>query len=185
MNLNDLFDKSKKGQENMESNQVPSNFENTDSQIEETTQKDPRIEALESEVESERTAKLRYLADYQNLLKQSQEKIQEARLAGNSTLVGKLLELFEDFERGLDHIRTLDNIEQIKISFDQIFNKIKQVIESQDLEEIPCNIGDDYDPETMEAVSVTNDEDKVTLIAQKGFRFRSSGKIVRPVKVIL
>ncbi|MBN2015600.1 nucleotide exchange factor GrpE [Candidatus Dojkabacteria bacterium] len=142
---------------------------------------------LEKLLEVEKERKLRALADYQNLQKRVQEEYKKIRAVSNALILGQLLDILDDFDRVIENLK-IDEKDQVGIRM--VREKLQKIIDSNGLEEIKCFKGDPFDPNLCEAVGVValgKDEknNQVKEVVQKGYRFKESGEVVRPIKVIV
>jgi molecular chaperone GrpE len=116
----------------------------------------------------------RALADYQNLVRRSQEdRLRVAKLAG-AEVVGALLE-------PLDHLGLAAT--QLKDKgLDMVVGEFWQVLGEIGLAEIPV-MGLPFDLSTMEAVERTGKGEKVTQVVKKGYTL--NGEVIQHAKVVL
>jgi molecular chaperone GrpE len=145
-----------------------------------------KIEDLQNLLNDEREYKLRAIADYQNQKRQFDKQIEELSYFANKSILNSLMELYDDSKRAEEHDgrNKSQNINQ------QLLSKLYQIISSQNIVEIEVKIGDEFDPEVMEAITtqiVDNERlvGKVILIVQSGFKYALNNRIVRPVRVIV
>jgi len=133
-----------------------------------------RIDELEKKLSEMEKNWIRALADYKNLEKRvTQDKVVLIEYA-NKTLVENLLPVLDNFEMMSKHTKD----DGIKISV----NEFKNVLKAAGLKKIEVEIGDEFDPEIMDAIeSVEGEKNKVVEIVRKGFKFKNS--LIRPVSV--
>lgn len=165
----------------MENNIEPTTVESVG---EDSVQKYITLEKLYNE---EKASKLRYLADYQNLQKRMIDQLADARNNASIKLLSYFLDFSDDFERGLIHAKSGLEIDDVKNSFDGIYEKLKLVFEKLGIVMIDVNIGDQFDPNLMEAVTIIpgGNGDKVKDIISTGYMYKDTGKIIKPVKIIV
>ena len=135
----------------------------------------------------EKEKKLRALADYQNLLKRYQEEKNHDKLAADSKILRKILDVLDDFQRFFNNTKLS---EDEKSGIYLIYNKLVNVTKESGMIEIECKEGDHFDPEIHEAVGVISVDDpkKDNSISEKvldGYKLASSGEVIRAVKVIV
>lgn len=142
--------------------------------------------SLKDQIKKEREAKLRALADYQNLQRRLENERMSIRSMANSEILGKLLEVMDDFDRALTNMKVS---EEDQVGIRMVRGKLDKIVDDSGLEEIECEVGDDFDPNNFEAVGVVavdkKDDNKVQEIVQTGYKMTQSDSVVRPVKVIV
>lgn len=133
-----------------------------------------RIDELEEKLGEMEKNWIRALADYKNLEKRvTQDKVALIEYA-NKTLVENLLDVLDNFEMMVAHT----DDEGVKMSVKEFRN----VLKASGLNEINVGLGDEFDPEKMDAVEIVNGEkNKIMEIVRKGYNFKESQ--IRPVSV--
>jgi len=144
------------------------------------------LDDLQKQLVEEKDAKLRALADYQNLQKRIIQQKEEYSNSIKQTMLAELIDLDNDIER---FIKNANLNENDKNGILNIKNKIQSIFSQQEIIEIPCKIGDQFDHLIHEALSIIKtdkkkDENKINEIYQKGYKF-INGQIIKPVKVIV
>ena len=143
------------------------------------------LEVLRHELESVNDRHLRLAAEFDNYRRRSQLQLGEASIRGQADLVGRLLEVVDDFAR----VSTLDPVvaraDLVLEGIGMIETKLHAILRDAGLEVIDP-AGEAFDPNTMEAmVRVPTDDpdqdDVVDQVFQRGFRF--GGHLVRPARV--
>ena len=116
----------------------------------------------------------RVLADYQNLEKRYEREKNDFVQYANANLILKLLLVLDHLKRAQEHLKDS--------GLDLAIKEFKRVLEEEGLEEIET-IGEDFSPETMEAVEVVRggDGEKVVEEICKGYKLK--GKVIRVAKV--
>lgn len=117
----------------------------------------------------------RAVADYQNLEKRTEENRREWMLSANRSLVAKLLPVLDDLFLAQKHISDAG----LDISIQKFLNILKEegieLIETKDQE---------FDPHTMECVSVQEgEENKVLEEVRVGYIMND--RVIRPAQVIV
>lgn len=119
-----------------------------------TSEKEDNISDLESRLK-------RALADYDNLKKQTEKEKQAFAKIANKHLIENIVGIWE----GLDIIT----------------RQMEELLTSQGLRKIAVAPGDDFDPQTMEAVIAEGPGEIVTGVIQPGYRLH--GKVIRAARV--
>jgi molecular chaperone GrpE len=148
------------------------------------------IETLQQALAEEKEKAEKYLsnwqrsqADFDNYKKRSEQGIAEVIELTSSALISNLLPVMDDLDRALASIPTeLDEsnwTEGIKL----IYNKFKNILETQGLSEIQAK-GEPFDPRLHEAIMQQEGEEGMIIEeTQKGYKFR--GRVIRPSLVIV
>ena len=156
---------------------------------EETAARDAeiRIAELEKALE-EATAKqeetedrlLRTLAEYDNFKKRSAKEKEEIHFLAKSELIGKLLPVFDNFERAQKY----SSAEDYAAGVDMIINQFFQILEGLEVRSIAAE-GDQFDPNFHEAVFREEkegvEENTITEVLQKGYAL--GDKVIRHAMV--
>lgn len=116
----------------------------------------------------------RVLADYQNLVRRSQEdRLRMAKLAASELALGIL--------QPLDHLQLAADQLQDK-GLNMVVVEFWQALKDQGLEEIAV-LGQPFSVETMEVIDKKGEGDKVISVASRGYRL--NGEVIRHAKVVL
>ncbi len=147
-------------------------------------------ELLVQELEKHKSMALRALADYQNLKKRVESEKETIQFFANTTLTSKLLDISDDFIRADEFVVKETDHNKVREAYRSVHAKINSVIADFGLQEIVVNVGDKYDPHTMEAVGTMpvteeKDIDIVKVVVQKGYKYATKDTLVRPARVII
>ena len=133
------------------------------------------ITALEEKV-------LRAHAEVENVRRTSQKEILKARLFSAELIAKDLLSPLDNLTRSLEHSE-----EEIPRSLiELVLKEISQALSNNNIEEIDP-IGDKFDPNFHEALSIREDKSKpaeeILEVVQKGYKIQE--RIIRPALVIV
>ena len=133
------------------------------------------ITALEEKV-------LRAHAEVENVRRTSQKEILKARLFSAELIAKDLLSPLDNLTRSLEHSE-----EEIPRSLiELVLKEISQALSNNNIEEIDP-IGDKFDPNFHEALSIKEDKSKpaeeILEVVQKGYKIQE--RIIRPALVIV
>jgi molecular chaperone GrpE len=137
------------------------------------------LNQLQIDLQKARESELRAMADYQNLVRRTQEDYGKMAKFANLTLIESLLQ-------PLEHLFLAK--EQLKDQgLNMVYQQFMQVMQEEGLEEINA-LGKEFDPATMEVVNkedVTKADqvNKVVKVTQRGFRLH--GDVIRHAKVVV
>ena len=127
---------------------------------------------------------IRNAADTDNYIKRLNKETDEKIKYANQSLITKFLPVLDNFDLTLQHgeastVETL--MEGVKLNQKVMVDTLAKV----GLTEVEATVGEAFDPNTQEAIMLTNNPDMpdgcVTMVLQKGYILE--GRIVRPAKV--
>ncbi len=137
-------------------------------------------------LEKEKKEYLFLMAEFDNFRKRTlKEKGEIIRNASEAAMKG-LLPIVDDFERGLDAVKSSTDPEAIKEGMELIYNKLVKYLETNGVKAIDST-GADFDPELHEAIAMVPVEDetqkgKVIDTPTKGYTINGD-KVLRYAKV--
>ncbi len=130
----------------------------------------------------------RTLADFDNYKKRQSENQKEFVAYAAGGVISDILPVLDNFHAATDHIPedAKDNPWVTGIMYIQ--QQMEKVLEEHGVVKIEINIGDEFNPHTMEAIKKDGDEKlkedlKIEKIAQPGYKI--GAKILRPARVVL
>ncbi len=138
-----------------------------------------QLQQLQDELQKARQSEIRAMADYQNLVRRTQEERVKMMKFASLSVVGGLLQ-------PLDHLFLAK--EQLKDQgLNMVYQQFVTALQNEGLEEVDV-MGKEFDPETMEVVNKEAVEDgkqdgKVVKVAQRGYRL--NGDVIRHAKVVV
>ena len=151
-----------------------------------TDKKAAEIEKLKEELAEEKDKYLRLYAEYQNYRKRtSAEKLQIYDDAP-ARAVTEILPMADSVTQALAQFEGKDVPEEFSKGIELIAQQLRSSLEKLKVEPF-CEIGDTFDPELHNAVSMIEDENlpqnSVAAVYQKGYRIGS--KIIRHAMVVV
>lgn len=144
------------------------------------------IEELKNNLSQEQDKYLRLFAEFENFKKRtSRERIELFKTAGQE-VISSLLPILDDFERAVNNTPEEQN-KEIE-GFVLIQNKLKDIMKSNGLIATETKIGDTFDAEVHEAITLIPAPDatqkgKIIDITEKGYQL--GDKIIRFPKVVV
>lgn len=142
--------------------------------LDQPSEVDAKVTQLEAAVFQAQEREKRILADYQNLVRRSQEdRVRMAKLAASELALAIL--------QPLDHLQLAAEQLQDK-GLDMVVTEFWQSLKEQGLEEIPV-LGQVFSVETMEVVEKKGQGEKVVAVVSRGYRL--NGEVIRHAKVVL
>lgn len=128
-----------------------------------------RIEELENNWK-------RAVADYRNLETRCALEKKDWVNFSTSQLLVKLIPAMENLEKASVHLHDK--------GLELVVKQVKDVLQSENLEEIKIQSGDKYDAQVMECVEAAQGpEGKVLKVVEKGYRL--AGRLLKPARVIV
>lgn len=142
-----------------------------------------RLEEMESLAGWRRT-----LADFDNYKKRALEREREFNQYASEVIINEMLPVLDNFHSATEHIPEADQNSPWVMGIMYIQKQMEKVFEDNGVAEIEIKVGDEFNPETMEAMKDENGDDKdsikkVVKISQKGYKIKD--KIMRPAKVVV
>lgn len=127
----------------------------------------------------------RLRAEFHNFKKAVARETQELVHRAEENLLFKLLGLYEDLERALDHTEKID--ENFLSGVRMIYRRMLSIMQEEGIEEINPETGKLFDPflhEVSETVETDSFEEMTVVeVEEKGYSFRS--KVLKPARVIV
>lgn len=143
------------------------------------------VARLSEELQGLNDRHLRLAAEFDNYRRRSNTQLGEAGSRAQAELVGRILDVVDDFERIAGISPEQATVTSLLEGVDLVRRKLDQALAGAGLEEVEAD-GEPFDPNSMEAIirepaESPEEEDTVGSVLQKGFRFR--GHLVRPARV--
>lgn len=127
---------------------------------------------------------LRLAADFDNYRKRQAQERESLLKYGAEESLKKLIEVLDNFDRAKNAIANIDDVQQVKESFDLLYNQLFDNLSKLGLEVIDTK-GQEFDPNFHEAVMQTptneHPENHVIMELQKGYKLGE--KVLRPALV--
>lgn len=127
---------------------------------------------------------LRLAADFDNYRKRQAQERESLIAYGAQDAMKKLIEVLDNFDRAKQSIDNTDDVQQVKESFNVLYNQMFENLSKLGLEVIQAQ-GQEFDPNFHEAVMQTptseHEENHVIMELQKGYKL--GDKVLRPTLV--
>lgn len=176
------IDEEKTAEENAET-ENEEKIENSEKAAEEEEKKE-EVNPLQEKYDTLNNQYIRLAADFDNYRKrQEQEKEALLKYGAESTLK-KMIEVLDNFERGLKAIETVEDCEKVKECYNLAYKNFKDVLTKAGLEAIKAE-GETFDPNFHEAVMQTpsTEHPEHTIIAELQKGYKLGDKVLRPTLV--
>ena len=180
---NELKEESKKDSEEDFTEELVENSEeetSEDIENEQIEEKDP----LQEKYDNLNNQYIRLAADFDNFRKRTEQEREALLKYGAESTLKKMLEVLDNFERGLKAIETVDDCEKVKECYNLAYKNFTDVLAKSGLETIKAE-GEAFDPNFHEAVMQTpsSEHPENTIIAELQKGYKLGDKVLRPTLV--
>ena len=145
---------------------------------------DKKYEELQKKYDDLNNQYIRLAADFENFRKRQAQERESLLKYGAEETMKKLLDVLDNFDRGLKAIENIEDCEQVKDSYKLVCKQMNDVLTKLCLEVIESE-GQEFDPNFHEAVMQTptseHPENTVMVQLQKGYKL--GDKVLRPALV--
>ena len=124
--------------------------EDAENKTEETTKKE-EVNPLQEKYDTLNNQYIRLAADFDNYRKRQEQEKEALLKYGAETTLKKMIEVLDNFERGLKAIETVDDCEKVKECYNLAYKNFTDVLTKAGLEAIKAE-GETFDPNFHEAV---------------------------------
>lgn len=153
-----------------------------------------KIEALKKaqeflEKERARENWKRMAADFENYKKRQEEARKDIIAFSNQNMILEILPVLDNFHASTEHIPEEQKNSPWVVGIMHIQKQLEKILEDNGVSEIKIKIGDEFDPENMEAIkqeagdSEQESKGKVKKVLQKGYKI--GGKVIRAARVVV
>lgn len=179
INLDEKADKEEIKEENNEVTEEVTTDENTEAEVEEKAES-----KLQEKYDTLNNQYIRLAADFDNFRKRTEQEREALLKYGAESTLKKMLEVLDNFERGLKAIETVDDCEKVKECYNLAYKNFTEVLTKAGLETIKAE-GEMFDPNFHEAVmqTPTSDKEEHTIIAELQKGYKLGDKVLRPTLV--
>ena len=127
---------------------------------------------------------IRLAADFDNYRKRTGQEREALLKYGAESTLKKMLEVLDNFERGLKAIETVEDCEKVKECYNLAYKNFTDVLAKAGLETIKAE-GEVFDPNFHEAVmqTPTKETPENTIIAELQKGYKLGDKVLRPTLV--
>ena len=142
------------------------------------------INPLQEKYDTLNNQYIRLAADFENFRKRTEQEREALLKYGAENTLKKMLEVLDNFERGLKAIETVDDCEKVKECYNLAYKNFTDVLTKAGLETIKAE-GEVFDPNFHEAVMQTPSSDvpEHTVIAELQKGYKLGDKVLRPTLV--
>lgn len=159
---------------------VEETSEETDNKEEKTEEVNP----LQAKYDALNNQYIRLAADFDNYRKRQEQEKEALLKYGAENTLKKMIEVLDNFERGLKAIETVEDCEKVKECYNLAYKNFTDVLTKAGLETIKAE-GETFDPNFHEAVMQTpsSEHPEHTIIAELQKGYKLGDKVLRPTLV--
>lgn len=174
------LDEEKTADENAET-ENEEKLENSES-VEEA--KKEEVDPLQEKYDTLNNQYIRLAADFDNYRKRQEQEKEALLKYGAENTLKKMIEVLDNFERGLKAIETVEDCEKVKECYNLAYKNFMDVLTKAGLEAIKAE-GETFDPNFHEAVMQTpsTEHPEHTIIAELQKGYKLGDKVLRPTLV--
>lgn len=167
--------------ENKDEQQEINEAEKTETPVEEDVSE---VNPLQEKYDTLNNQYLRLAADFENYRKRNEQEREALLKYGAENTLKKMLEVLDNFERGLKAIETVEECDKVKECYNLAYKNFTDVLTKAGLETIKAE-GETFDPNFHEAVMQTPSTDvpEHTIIAELQKGYKLGDKVLRPALV--
>jgi len=149
--------------------------------------KDHEIEALNLKVKEQEDRYLRLSAEFDNFRKRTLKEKADLAKYGDEEVMLRLLPVVDDFERAIQSLENIKDIDAMKDGLILIYNKFSDFLKQKNVQEIEA-VQMDFDTDCHEAITKIPAPEKklkgkVVDVVEKGYTL--NGKVIRYSKVVI
>lgn len=147
-------------------------------------QLEEEINPLQEKYDTLNNQYIRLAADFDNYRKRQEQEKEALLKYGAENTIKKMIEVLDNFERGLKAIETVEDCEKVKECYNLAYKNFTDVLTKAGLEPIKAE-GEEFDPNFHEAVmqTPTSEKPENTIIAELQKGYKLGDKVLRPTLV--
>ena len=171
--------------DNIDKDEVKADEENiaAEEKIEETPLTE-EANPLQEKYDTLNNQYIRLAADFDNYRKRQEQEKEALLKYGAENTLKKMIEVLDNFERGLKALETVEDCEKVKECYNLAYKNFTDVLTKAGLESIKAE-GEAFDPNFHEAVmqTPTSEKPEHTIIAELQKGYKLGDKVLRPALV--
>ena len=150
----------------------------------ETQESEQEVNPLQEKYEQLNNQYIRLAADFDNYRKRNEQEREALLKYGAESTLKKMLEVIDNFERGLKAIETVDDCEKVKECYNLAYKNFTDALAKAGLETIKAE-GEMFVANFHEAVmqTPTSEKEENTIIAELQKGYKLGDKVLRPTLV--
>ena len=158
--------------------------ENSEETQQEETLENNETDKLKQDFENLNNQYLRLAADFDNYRKRQAQEREALLKYGAEECMKKIIEVVDNFDRAIQSVEKIDNIEKMKETFYVLNKQLNDSLTKLGLEQIK-SVGELFDPNIHEAVMRTQTDEypEETIIQELQKGYKMGNKVLRPALV--
>lgn len=170
-----------------ETNEIQDEIKNSDeSKIKEENTEENKIELLEQQINDLKDTLLRKAAEFENYKRRSEKEKENLLEYAAESFIIKMLQIYDDLGRSLQHIEKGDNNDSIKEGIKMVYDKFTKTLDAQGVKKIEAK-GTPFDFNLHEALLRQPAEgveaDIVLEEVEAGYIYKD--RVIRHAKVVV
>ena len=141
------------------------------------------IERLKAESDHWKNEYYRAYADTKNLRNNLEKDYKEAMKYRSEGFIDELLPILDSFHMALANEPTNPALKNYLTGFQYVYRNLVSVLENEGVSEITPQVGDKFNPNTMNAVDTVEDEKENQITKVYGNGYKLHDRIIRPAMV--
>lgn len=152
--------------------------------LEEETASEEEVNPLKEKYDTLNKQYIRLAADFDNYRKRQEQEKEALLKYGAENTLKKMIEVLDNFERGLKAIETVEDCDKVKECYNLAYKNFTDVLTKAGLETIKAE-GETFDPNFHEAVmqTPTSEKPEHTIVAELQKGYKLGDKVLRPTLV--
>ena len=154
--------------------------DNNEASIQEESPVEDKKNEWQEKYEALNNQYIRLAADFDNFRKRQEAEKESLLKYGAENTVKKLIEVLDNFDRGIKAIETVEDCEKVKECYLLAYKNFNDVLNKIGLEVIKAE-GEEFDPNLHEAVmqTPTDEKEENTIIAELQKGYKLGDKVLR------
>ena len=168
-----------------EENSAAENAEaESEEKLEDSTEQQEEINPLQEKYDTLNNQYIRLAADFDNYRKRQEQEKEALLKYGAENTLKKMIEVLDNFERGLKAIETVEDCDKVKECYNLAYKNFTEVLTKAGLESIKAE-GEQFDPNFHEAVmqTPTSEKPEHTILEELQKGYKLGDKVLRPTLV--
>lgn len=147
-------------------------------------QLEEEVNPLQEKYDTLNNQYIRLAADFDNYRKRQEQEKEALLKYGAENTIKKMIEVLDNFERGMKAIETVEDCEKVKECYNLAYKNFTDVLTKAGLEPIKAE-GEEFDPNFHEAVmqTPTSEKPEHMIIAELQKGYKLGDKVLRPTLV--
>lgn len=126
------------------------------------------------------------LADYQNLQKETEQRLSQLRVLSRADLIHELLPIFDNYRLALEHVPPNERQSAWIVGLEHTLRLWEEFLTSHGIAKI-VSLGQIFDPRWHESIGMVSDESQADqiVVEEKQAGYKCGDILLRPAKVII